>query len=177
MSQNVKFSQHVHRFFCQDPVRSFVGRLKEILVSLPQRNYVFVEGFSWKIKTFSSPFHDHFIFCKTTMNSISNDDLIKFVTKLTDINTWDDECGACSKTCLLHVSICMRTEEVLPDKLLGMWKMFKGRIKPIWRNIKEEKKKIHEGNLLMDEIKLLMKNMNKITIENIGKFFLSLVRI
>ena len=49
-------------------------------------------SFSLQIRTILSLLHYYFVFCNNTMDGILNDDLIKGLVELKDIDTWDEEC-------------------------------------------------------------------------------------
>ena len=82
--------------FFKDPKQIFEDPLKKILAynlaKFRGSLCLLVVSFSLQIRTILSLLHYYFVFCNNTMDGILNDDLIKGLVELKDIDTWDEEC-------------------------------------------------------------------------------------
>ena len=57
-----------------------------------------------------------------------DDYLWKRIEKLKDVEDYDEECDTCRKPRILHVGVCIRSEKVMIESLIEIWKLFMDRI-------------------------------------------------
>ena len=84
---------------------------------------------------------------------MSNETLKKLVKDLIPLDNVYGECDECGRPTLLHKEDeCMRDVEEGLEVIAKNWRDLRQRLKPILREIKEERKKEAEQNVYLDGI-------------------------
>ena len=102
------------------------------------------------------------------LKNLSNEDLKKRSASQIDLENWSDECRKCEYPRLLHKELhreaaCTKEQE-LPNILMENWKVYRKRIKLIFKILKDEFRKDLEHGVLLDGLtKLINSNMENMT--------------
>ena len=91
---------------------------------------------------------------------MSNNTLKKLVKELIFLNDLYDECDECGRPTLLHrEEECMRDVEEGLKVVAKNWRDLRRRLKPILKEIQEERKKENEQNVYLDRIERIVKQI------------------
>ena len=86
---------------------------------------------------------------------LSNKDLKKLVNEYISLEDIYDSCDQCRRPVILHHeprAECTREVDEGPDVIIRNWELLRERLKPIRKQIKEERAKEKEQNVYLDGI-------------------------
>ena len=109
--------------------------------------------------------------------NLSHDALKKLVEQCISLDDVYDECNNCGRPVLLHKgSECERTVEETAEVVTKNWSDLKRRLKPILKEIREERKTETDRNVYLDGIERLVSQIQHSSNENMTTLVRSLKR-
>ena len=91
---------------------------------------------------------------------LSNNDLKKLASEYISIDYVYDECEECGRPVILHMTEeCTRNVDEGLEVIAKNWQDLKKRLKPILKEIKEERAKEKEQNVYLDGIKQIVQEI------------------
>ena len=88
---------------------------------------------------------------------LSIKDLKKLVSEYISLEDVYDSCDHCKRPVILHQDECTREVEEGPDVIIRNWELLRERLKPILKQIKEERAKEKEQNVYLKGIERIVK--------------------